>query len=891
MEERYREVIEITDDDRSGPGITAATRRLDGLRRMASATTAPLRALGRGLASVASIASGFVIGQALYALPNLLADAANGARDDEAATKRLEQSIRNLGGSFDFNLAAVNAAIAAGAKLAFTDDEIRNSYQFLAAATGDSNEALKRQKIAMDFARGAGIPLEQASKLLGKVTAENVQAFKRMGITIREGATEQEALAIIQGKFANQADAYAQSSKGQAEAATIAFDEMKEALGYALLPLLSRLGRLVIDNLPAIQKTVEWIGDKLGAGVGLALDQLVPLQRLFARMRPALDTLADLGRAFFTAITSDPGALGVVGDILERVFGPRVAGLMRSFLAIGMSLIRTVRRIAGAFKNLAEGRVTVTDVLVGIRSIFEDFGADVWHEIQTLGKRVLDTLKTEGPKWATAAWDWVKAAGRTAATQLGLLVLKIKTWARGDGPRALKDALLGLADSAWEWIKTAAGTAGTALAGLLAPVSDWARGEGPSQIAAALVGLADSAWSWITTAAANAATALGGLIDAARDWAMGTGPTEIASAIVGLAKGAWDWIQTAALFAGVRLFGLVAAVRDWAMGDGPGQLGAAIVGLAKSAWDWVMVAVVTAHDKLSPLIDSITLWLSDTAAPAVLEASKTLGQQVYEGTIQGFAQARAQNPEFADFVALLEQLRIPSNLQLSWENFSKTAEIIAGWLGASGERTHTLNLKLGNLLNLMTSGAGGGLLAVISGWADILAEISKMALSWAESTDRQIKNLQTLATWVQNNGGILETLKTLAGMVLPTIPGTSPPAGAGGGTFDNSATSPAPPTASGGIAIRPQVREVGEGGEPEAIIPLSQAPRFGFGPGAGHGVSIEVASGAVNVTFQVPEAPSGENAERFAKKIAPAVTREIVRQLKIVSPNLVGSPA
>src|SRR5207249_3068232 len=109
--------------------------------------------------------------------------------------------------------------IATGQKLGFEDDEIRNSFVKLAAATQSSDEAFKRQALAEDLARGAGIELTQASALLGKVTDENVNVFKRMGITLEKGSTEVELFAAIQQRFGGQAEAYAKSTAGQFEQA------------------------------------------------------------------------------------------------------------------------------------------------------------------------------------------------------------------------------------------------------------------------------------------------------------------------------------------------------------------------------------------------------------------------------------------------------------------------------------------------------------------------------------------------------------------------------------------------------------------------------------------------------------------------------------------------
>ncbi len=886
MEERYREVIEIDADDRSGPGIAGATRRLDGLRRMASATTAPLRMLGRGLANVAAIASGFVIGQALYALPNLLASAASGARDDEAATLRLEQSIRNLGGSFDTNLARVNDAITAGQKLAFTDDEIRDSYQFLATATDSSNEALRRQRIALDFARGANIPLAQASKLLGKVTQENIQQFKRLGIEIREGATEQEALAAIQKKFAGQAEIYANSSKGQAEAANMAFGEMQETLGYSILPLLTRLGRIVIDNLPALQSMVEWIGGKLSAGVGLALDQLEPLQRLFVKWKPALSTAADLARAFLTAITTDPGALGVVGDILERMFGSKAAGTMRSFLQIGMSLIRTVGRSAGAFKNLAEGRITVADVLVGIRTIFKDFGADVWREVKLLGTRVLNTFKTEGPKWVRASWNWVKSAAKSAGRELGNLIRAAREWATNNGPRELKDALFGLAASAWDWITAAANDADVALGSLLNPVKVWGITLGPRKLSEALEGLAKGAWEWVATAATGGANALGDLIESTRTWASGTGPSEVAAALGGLADGAWSWLKTAAGNALTFLDGfLITPIKQWADSGGPEKLAIALGNLAVAAWEWVKTAGGNAATAMEPLLASIVTWLRESAAPAILESSKSLGESIYTGVVSGFEEAKRNNEMVAQFADLIERLGISQNFVEGWTGFANAAERVSKWLDAVDESAIALGKSLGELTLKVAPlaaavAAGGTLLAGLKSISETFKTAGQFADTLTLNIDWLLTKLGELASWITANPTIMTTLDGIASSATAAAnavsgQGASPaPSPAGGGDFSNEA----PPTAEGGIVTRPQVRLVGEAG-PEAIIPLDRAGQPG---------GLDVGGVAVTLNFH-GEPLKPEDAERLAKRLAPAVALEIVREVRKLQPNLAGA--
>lgn len=233
--------------------------QLDAVGKAAAGADKHAGAFGTALKNVGQIAGGFVLAQGILKAPGFLMDAAKAAAADEQATKRLEQALRLVGGAFEDNKRKVDARIESGQKLAFTDDQVRDSFQTLLAATGDVDEALRRQALAMDLARGAGIPLEKASLLLGKVTEENVQVFKRMGITLKEGSSEAEAFAAVQAKFGGQAKVYAESTAGQFEITKIQMGELKEQIGTALMPVMVGLAKFAVETLiPALQRFGDW---------------------------------------------------------------------------------------------------------------------------------------------------------------------------------------------------------------------------------------------------------------------------------------------------------------------------------------------------------------------------------------------------------------------------------------------------------------------------------------------------------------------------------------------------------------------------------------------------------------------------------------------------------
>lgn len=238
-------------------------KALKGVGDAAEKQQGKLGKMADGLGGVSKIAGGFVLGSGLLAAPGFLLGAAQAAADDEQATARLQQTVKNLGGDYDGLMGKVNSQIDAGQKLAFSDDEVRDSFQYLAQATNDADEAMRRQKIAMDLSRGANISLDAASKMLGKTSEENINTLKKLGIEVAEGASEADVLAGVQARFAGQADAFASSTAGQFAQAKLAMGEIVEGIGGAVLPILSKVGTVVAANLPAIQAFVGGFAEQI----------------------------------------------------------------------------------------------------------------------------------------------------------------------------------------------------------------------------------------------------------------------------------------------------------------------------------------------------------------------------------------------------------------------------------------------------------------------------------------------------------------------------------------------------------------------------------------------------------------------------------------------------
>ncbi len=568
---------------------------------------------GKAIGNVASIASGFVVGQGLAKLPGFFVEAATAAAQDEAATLRLQQAVRNLGGDYDSQLAAVNAQIAAGQKLAFSDDDIRDSYVRLAAATGSSEEALKRQNAAMDLARGAGIPLADASKLLGKITDENIQVFKRMGITLTESSTEAEALAEVQKKFAGQAEVFANSTAGQFEQAKIALSEIVESIGAAVLPAITKIASVAAENLPKLQ---ELIGN-VAASIATVFDTL-NVDAVIAKLRGLFDFLSEhkellvgLGIAVTAVLVPSFAAWAVAAGAAAVATIAAAAPVIAIGLAIGglIIVVRTliehwdeitakvpllgvatdiVGRALSALKDL------VTDVAGGLIDAFQhplDFLRDHWPEIATLltgpfapivalatdafGVRsalitaVTETLPELAGKlaeWAGAFSEWIGPAIDRMLAGLGDLLSRLGAWAVDTALPAIKDKMVEWGAAFIEWVPAHVPGLLAELGNLLIALGGWII-DAVVTIQSKVIEWGVAFVSWVAPRAAELLVNMAGLLAQLTGWMIGTALPEIVSNLLQWAGKFISWVATDVLpnLPGA-LAGIISAIGGWVTG-------------------------------------------------------------------------------------------------------------------------------------------------------------------------------------------------------------------------------------------------------------------------------------------------------------------------------------
>lgn len=224
--------------------------------------------IGKGLMQGAGIAAFNMVKGAAFAALGAVEDFASGsvqaAREEEAGIARLTASLTANVKGWDRNTAAIERTVEAQQRKGFADDAVRDSLTRLVGATHDIDKAFAIQQTAMDLARFKGIDLATATDALIKVEGGQYRALKSLGIVLRDGATQTEALAAVQKVAGGQAAAYMETSAGKADLLAQKMDNLQEIVGAKLLPVLDGITSWASsDGVPALEtliKALELLG-------------------------------------------------------------------------------------------------------------------------------------------------------------------------------------------------------------------------------------------------------------------------------------------------------------------------------------------------------------------------------------------------------------------------------------------------------------------------------------------------------------------------------------------------------------------------------------------------------------------------------------------------------
>lgn len=338
--------------------------------------------LGTGL-KVAGAAAAAGVGLAVVAG----IDFVKAAIEEEEMIGRLDQALSNVGVSYKDNEGAIEGVIKQREKLAFSDDQLRESLALLVAQTGNLDEAFKRQQIAMDLARGTGLDLQTASRLLGKVTDENRNVLGRYGISVEHASTAQEVLAAVQAKFGGQAERFGQTATAKWQRFGIALQNVKETIGAALLPIVTRLGEKLAIFLEEHQADIErFVKDFQD----FANSEALPfLERAFGHLRDIIEAVINTGIVQWLSEHREVAlALALVLGVLLIAFAGPIVTIL-ALIAVGTLLLGNwdairakAEELYATVKAKIEGIINSVKEIPIIGVIFQAAFDYIWRLVQ-----------------------------------------------------------------------------------------------------------------------------------------------------------------------------------------------------------------------------------------------------------------------------------------------------------------------------------------------------------------------------------------------------------------------------------------------------------------------------------------------------------------------------
>ena len=348
------------------------------------------------------------------------------AADAEVSQQRLQTTIEATGALFEQYAGQIDAVNNKALSLSFDDEDAQDALSQLIQATGDVEASMDQMGLAMDIARGRGIDLASATKIVIAADQERFTALKRLGIQIDENSTKESVLADLQQKYAGQAQAYAETNAGAFDRWQNSIENAAESVGAFLGPAQQLL--LVFPGIAAgftgMAGAIAKIGSMGGAtSVLSSLPALLmgPVGIAGAAVAAGVAIVA-LANHFSTDLpTASQAAIEAMQELINKIVE---AGDQSEYALMLLQLDDVMRDNK---KTVDEYKDSFTDLVLIQAKLKDQGGADISSDIfANLSQSQRELIDGNHDLWVTydevtAAVDtWASHAADAAAVNDGL---------------------------------------------------------------------------------------------------------------------------------------------------------------------------------------------------------------------------------------------------------------------------------------------------------------------------------------------------------------------------------------------------------------------------------------------------------------------------------------
>lgn len=293
------------------------------------------------------------------------------AIEDEKAQTQLALALENATGATKAQIAATEDSILQmSLATGVADDQLRPALSRLVRSTGDITQAQELLTTALDISTATGKPLETVANALGKAYDGNTASLGKLGIglstaelkTMNFTQVQDKLSQLFGGAAARNADTYA----GRIARMQVAFDEAKETIGFALLPILEKLMGFINNNALPIINAFSGAFSLNGNGLGgvittlgnIIVNTFTPiingLLKAFGYIKNAigdnLDTFKEFG--------------GYISTYLAPIIGTVLGGALQVAGKIAGGVIDVIAGVVKILNGLISGAVAGINALI-----------------------------------------------------------------------------------------------------------------------------------------------------------------------------------------------------------------------------------------------------------------------------------------------------------------------------------------------------------------------------------------------------------------------------------------------------------------------------------------------------------------------------------------------
>ena len=236
-------------------------------------------------------------------------DAVEGAMEDQKAQAALANALRNTVDATDTVIASTvtyldKLELATGVN----NNELIPSLQRLVTATGDVTQAQQLQQLALDVSAGTGRSLAQVTEAFARALGGSLTALRRIAPTLDENIIKNKDLSAAFSElseiYGGQAATRAETFEFRMLRLSLAFDQILDSLGYALIPVLENFVDFIrVEILPVLDSWVSANKDDIAASLESVIQNSIKAGKAIARfvgfIADNLQVIKNLGALLF----------------------------------------------------------------------------------------------------------------------------------------------------------------------------------------------------------------------------------------------------------------------------------------------------------------------------------------------------------------------------------------------------------------------------------------------------------------------------------------------------------------------------------------------------------------------------------------------------------------